>query len=102
MKLLKYDEKHELGNGWGFYIDTDVDIDLNCSIQYKNIQNIVPVLHTINNNYINNNLINKDTNDTNDTNEIHIDKDNDLDYVSTEIISILSVTFTCLLAFFVH
>ena len=91
MKLLKYDEKQELGNGWGFYIDTDAD-DLNCNIQYKNIQKDVHVLHTIN----------KDTDYTNETNGImHIEKNNDFDY-NTEIISILSVTFTCLLAFFIH
>lgn len=89
MKLLN--EAHELGNGWGFYIDTDIDNNTynsysyvnSSSFKYKNMNIIPEISDTKKNKY-------------NDNTEI------DEKIVNIDTISIISLTFTCLFAFLIH
>ena len=97
MKLL-HNEAHELGNGWGFYIDTDIDNNSNKSysysysyvnssrVKYKNM-NIIPGIPEISD---------EPLNKYNDNTEI------DKTFVDIDVISVISLTFTCLLAFLIH
>jgi len=92
MKLL-HNEAHELGNGWGFYIDTDIDnhsyVHSNYfKYKYKNKNmNIIPGIPEISD---------EPLNKYNDNTEI------DKTFVDIDVISVISLTFTCLLAFLIH
>lgn len=104
MKLLN-NEEHELGNGWGFYIDTDIDNNSNKSysysysyvnssrVKYKNM-NIIPEIPEIPE------KIHEHTKNIHkyDDNNAEINKT----FVDIDVISVLSLTFTCLLAFLIH
>ncbi len=95
MKILNHNEKHELGNGWGFYIDTDMDSDdvNKCDIHIRYNEYEYNDTHDLQCNKIHN-IIN--------INNVKYDINNDMDFVNMEVVSIISLTLTCLFAFFIH
>jgi hypothetical protein len=98
MKLLKHNEIHELGNGWGFYIDTDMEHNSYSYVKYTSM-NIIPEINDIHTKNINNhddNIHNIHNHD--DKNKKEIDEK----FVDIEIISVISLTFTCLFALLIH
>lgn len=88
---MLHNESHELGNGWGFYIDTDIDVHNNVEIHYNNNYqhqrqyNIIRQHADTNKNYIND--INVKTIENKD------------DFINMDVVSIISITFTCFFAF---